>query len=309
MSQMPPTPEDAAADRLGPFFDGLRAEVEPIESRIGSEQEALRRRAEEQLTAFFSGLEPALEVGRDAQAELDRRLATKWTVFRDFFHFIHKRENTLSRIFRTLLDPVGDHGQGPKFLNALLDEIRDSVPASDTVAAVPLPTSHSDCAIRTEYPIPHGSIDIVIEWPRSDYRIGIENKPWAAEQRGQIKRYFGALLARGKTPADSYEAIGHVLVLYFSGNGTDPTTLPDDIEERKRIEKRKRCITVPYRTMPTCPSVEGWLRRCRAVCDAERIRWFLAEIEHYIQTDPSFDIIETDPASDEEDPHGPESSS
>ena len=296
MPERPATTDAAAtAGRLPPFFTGLQAEVAPIESRLASEAEELQR----ELGAFFSGLEPAIAVARGAQAELDRRLATEWSVFRDFFHFIHKKENTLSRIFRTLLDPKGAHGQQHKFLEALLGEIRDNVRESNPKVEESLPASHSDCSVRTEYPIQNGSIDIVIEWPRGNYRIGIENKPWAAEQKDQIERYLDALL--GKTSVHLTEANDHVLVLYFSGNGTDPTTLPDD------HEKAQRCITMPYRTMPNCPSVEGWLRRCRAVCDAERIRWFLAEIENYIQTEQSFHI-ETDPASDEEDPHGAESS-
>ena len=137
-----------------------------------------------------------------------------------------------------------------------------------------------------------GSIDIVIEWPASKYWIGIENKPWAGEQEEQIKEYLDALLDR--VHSDASTAADSVLILYFSGTGAGPTTAPDE----DRV-KRARCITMPYVATSDGPSVEGWLRRCRATCEAERIRWFLAELEDYIQKDPHF-RSESDLEQDEE---------
>lgn len=230
-----------------------------------------------QLRTFFSGLKPAIAAAEAAQAELDRHLATRWSVFPDFFRFISKKENTLSRLFRTLLDPAGTHGQGAKFLEALLEEIRDELPQSDAAEGDKMrwPSADLGCKVHTEYATPKGrSIDIVIEWPRGDYWIGIENKPWAAEQPKQISDYFDALLA--KVPDRD---INRVLVLYLSGTGHPPTTMED-----LGCNERARCITLPYRAKPDGPSVEGWIGRCKTVCEAERIRWFLAEIERYVQT-------------------------
>lgn len=288
--------------RLPVFFGGLDEAVAPVQAQLDGERRLLEEQAAklpDRLRSFFAGLAPAIDVARSAQAELDRRLATQFSTFGDFFHFIHKKENTLSRIFRSLLDPRGNHGQGRRFLDALLDEVRTSRrfgrAASSLDPAVPgvrpgtpPPPARDECRIHTEYSFVkkfknkgrRGSIDIVIEWPRSKYWIGIENKPWAGEQEEQIREYFDALL--DKMPPGASMAADSVLILYLSGTGADPTTAPAD------PVKRARCITMQYLATSDGPSVEGWLRRCRATCEAERIRWFLAELEDYIQRDPHF---------------------
>lgn len=285
--------------RLPAFFGGLDEAVAPVHERLDQQRQLLESQAAElpdRLRSFFAGLAPAIEVARSAQAELDRRLATQFSIFYDFFHFIHKKENTLSRIFGSLLDPKGSHGQGCRFLDALSDEVRASMGRSpsglgtDGPGVSPKtapPSARDDCRIHTEYGFPkkfkkkgsRGSIDIVIEWPGSKYWIGIENKPWASEQEQQIQEYFHALL--DKVPRGEPIADDRVLILYFSGTGSHPTTATED-----RV--KARCITMPYLATSDRPSVEGWLRRCRATCEAERIRWFLAELEDYIQKDPHF---------------------
>lgn len=297
-----PTDTDSSdlGERLPVFFGGLDEAVAPVQKRLDGERRLLETQAAElpdRLRSFFAGLAPAIEVARSAQAELDRRLATQFSTFADFFHFIHKKENTLSRVFASLLDPRGSHGQGCRFLDALSDEVRASMGRTPSSVCpedpgvrpeTAPPPAHDECQIHTEYGFTKkfakkgrsGSIDIVIRWPASKYWIGIENKPWAAEQEEQIKEYFDALL--DKVSSGEAIATDRVLVLYFSGNGACPTTAPED------PMKRARCITMPYLAASNGPSVEGWIRRCRATCEAERIRWFLAELEDYIQKDPHF---------------------
>lgn len=268
--------------RLQHFFVELEEEV--VRSKDRTEDE--RRVLTDRLLGFFSGLAPAIDVAQAAQDGIDRRLATQFSVFSDFFHFIHKKENTLSRIFRGLLDPNGHHGQGSRFLKALLEEISvsDSAPPRSGL---------SRCRVHTEYAIRKpaenqtdhsvksrkGSIDIVVEWP-SEYWIGIENKPWAGEQPRQVSDYFKALRSEAQrlsVSLDAPVANKRVLLLYLSGNGEAPSTLPDEPEEAAR------CITVPYRSESSQRSVERWLRRCRERCEADRIRWYLLELEDYIQ--------------------------
>lgn len=285
-------------ERLEKFFLGLCEVVAPVQDRLEEEAGALPDR----LSLFFSGLAPAVEVASAAQAELDRRLATQFSVFDDFFHFIHKKENTLSRIFRTLLDPAGPHGQGTRFLNALLVEVEDAIrPAkhgdedgSEDVRSAygVLPSVDAACRVHTEYGIrktdgERGSIDIVIEWPLSSYWIGIENKPRPGEQPRQIAEYLEALSRKG--------GVSKVLLLYFSGSGEDPTTLPTD------EDMAARCITLPYRSGESGPSVEGWLRRCRQLCEAERVRWFLLEIEDHITRSFDLPMASSNPQEDEDD--------
>ncbi len=99
-------------------------------------------------------------------------------------------ENTLSRVIAELFDPAGSHGQGLLFLNALLAAI--GVPRINSLDAVKVRREASTRAKRR--------IDIVIE--TSGYVIGIENKPWAVQQKDQLKDYRDELRAdlRGRKP-------------------------------------------------------------------------------------------------------------
>ncbi|ANK91544.1 MULTISPECIES: PDDEXK-like family protein [unclassified Rhizobium] len=106
------------------------------------------------------------------------------------FSIFNPDENTLSRVIAELFDPSGSHGQGLLFLNALLAAIR--IPRLNRLDTVKVRREVMTRAKRR--------IDIVIETPR--YVIGIENKPWAAQQKNQLGDYLGELKAdlRGRQP-------------------------------------------------------------------------------------------------------------
>lgn len=102
------------------------------------------------------------------------------------YELFRPNENALSRIIGDLLDPCGTHGQGPLFLNALL-------------GALDLPSVGSRhrnhvrvrCEVLTSA-LPIGKerrrIDLVVETPA--VLLGIENKPWAKQGRGQLEDYL-----------------------------------------------------------------------------------------------------------------------
>ena len=238
---------------LADFFTGL-----------GAALDRARRTHRADLAAFFAGLGPVVEVARRAQAELDRRVAPRFSVF-DYFE---ERETDRSRAFGRLLDPAGAHGQGGVFLRLFLHEIRRSLdddlrgdfPYSDT----------QECGVHLEYQTDEGrSIDIVLKMPGNSW-IGIENKPWAKEQQNQIRDYMKDLQRKAEG--------GTAWIVYMSGDGRDPTTakcLSD--------EQRKRCLTMPYRSRDGTPSVENWIRRCWEQCEAERVRWFLKDFLEYVE--------------------------
>ena len=94
---------------LATFFEGLAIKTNLAASSHTND-----------LQLFFAGLRPAVRIAQRAQAELDRRAATRFSLF-DFFH---ERETDLSRVFGSLLDPSGTHGQGDTFLRLFLDEVR-----------------------------------------------------------------------------------------------------------------------------------------------------------------------------------------
>ena len=211
------------------------------------------------LEGFFAGLQPARRIATLAQAELDRRAATSFSVF----HFFREREEDLSRILASLLRP-GEHGQQDLFLRLFLAELR----RSGRKTAPPRDAPLDFC--RTEFPTRgNRRIDIVL---KLGYRwIGIENKPWAGEQHDQVAHYIEDLRARapGNDP----------LLLYLSGNGKDAETRPKDGPEAASY------LLMPWRDPgdPETPSVERWIEECRRRCAAERVRWFLADFLEYIR--------------------------
>lgn len=241
---------------LSAFFEGLANET----NLAASSHTAV-------LQAFFTGLGPAVRIARRAQAELDRRAATRFSVF-DFFH---EREEDLSRVFGGLLDPGGTHGQGDTFLRLFLDEVREVL---DGEVHGRFPAGNlRDSRVFLEHHTDTGrSIDIVVT-VRGDTWIGIENKPWAGEQPNQVSDYLKYLRTKAapETEPDAW-------IVYLSGDGRPPATLPDEPEERKR------CPTLPYRGAERgLPSLANWVEKCRIECEAERVRWFLTDLLEYIR--------------------------
>ena len=241
---------------LSAFFEGLANETNLAASSHKAE-----------LQAFFAGLGPAVRIARRAQAELDRRAATRFSLF-DFFH---ERETDLSRVFGGLLDPAGTHGQGDTFLRLFLDEVREVL---DGEVHGRFPAGNlRDGRVFLEHRTDAGrSIDIVVR-VRGDTWIGIENKPWAGEQPDQVSDYLKYLRTRAcpETDPDAW-------LVYLSGDGKRPETLPDDPEDRIR------CPTLPYKGAERgSPSLENWVEKCRIECEAERVRWFLTDLLEYIR--------------------------
>ena len=219
------------------------------------------------LRAFFTGLGPAIRIARRAQTELDRRAATRFSLF-DFFH---EREEDLSRVFGGLLASGGTHGQGDMFLRLFLDEVREVL---DGEVNGRFPAGNlRDSRVYLEHHTDTGrSIDIVVT-VCGDTWIGIENKPWAGEQPDQVSDYLKYLRTRAGPETDP-----NAWLVYLSGDGERPETLPDDPGDRMR------CPTLPYRGAERgSPSLETWVEKSRTECEAERVRWFLTDLLEYIR--------------------------
>ena len=214
---------------------------------------------EAELANFFAGLGPVVNIAKRAQAELDRTAATKFSVFNYFKQAATNRirEIHLSRVFGGLLDPVGAHGQGDRFLRLLLAEVH-----LEDFLRLCLQKSK----VHLEHPTDKGRmIDIALEIPDTRW-IGIENKPWAEEGEKQVKHYLEYLQNKD----------ANAWMLYLSGNGSHPESLQG--------YGNTNYLTVPYRADGSeSPSVENWIRRCQEVCEAERVRWFLKDLLEYIQ--------------------------
>ena len=247
---------EAHRNRLKGFFAGLGRE---IEDAVEDHENGLR--------TFFAGLSPVVKYAKRVQEKLDRIAATQFSVF----EYFHERETDLSRIFADLLDPAGRHGQGDRFLRLLLDEIHrflDQTLRSD----FPIYGTHQAKVYLEYHTDKMRSIDIVLEMPNNHW-IGIENKPWAGEQEDQVKDYLKFLQQKVKKVG-----AGTAWMLYRSGHGDPPKTLPDD------KDGQKHCLTVPYRKAGNeSRSLENWVHQCWEQCEAERVRWFLGDLLEYIR--------------------------
>ena len=241
----------SSTDTLAEFFEGLAISV-------GDARETHLAR----LSAFFIGLAPAVAVARRAQVELDRATAPAFSPF----PYFNTGELDLSRIFGDLLDPRGSHGQGDVFLLALLEQLPQLAHGR---SRLDLSGCHVHLEFITRTLDADRRIDIVLEMAGGPW-IGIENKPWAADQENQIKDYLNDLRGRSSEPP---------WVLYFSGDGT----LPAEYAKFGR-DDQKRCLTVAYRgPRGEQPSLEAWIEDCIDECRAERVRWFLRELLRFIQ--------------------------
>ena len=250
--------------QLGDFFRNLGGEVD---DSINAYKAGLAN--------FFASLSPAVDIATRAQAELDRIAATRFSVF----GYFRERETDLSRIFADLLNPSGIHGQGDSFLRLFVAELtRQGSKWSNKLGGVLHNVSLDGCKTHLEFPTEkEGRIDIVLEIPyegKDDVWIGIENKPWAVDQEGQISHYLDTLLKKSRKNA---------WMLYFSGDGTEPSE--DAWKGSDDKKKRTLCLTVPYRqNSDEHPSLENWLQQCWEQCEAERVRWFLKDLLEYIKS-------------------------
>ena len=268
---------------LDEFFCQLKRVVQTEEERNREAAAGLER----DLTGLFGLLEPtvaaaavAINVMEErAREEQDRRTGRKFSVF----DLVRTQELDLSRIFAGLLNPMGDHSQGDLFLSLLLEELiaapggagdrlRFFQPPGGTGTRVHLEYQTGEVVMSDGKP-KQGSVDLVLEFEDNRW-IGIENKPWAVDQREQVNRYLSSLDEQARRLQGGDEA--QVILLYWSGDGSAPN------QEGLSEEQKLRCLTVPYRTRFGVPSVEGWLKRCRAECEAERVSLFLHELLEYI---------------------------
>ena len=191
-------------------------------------------------------------VAREAQIQLNKLAGTGFSVF-DYFEV---DENVISDIFADLLRPNGGHGQGVTFLQLFLKEIdrgdKDGIRKSGSYGSL------EQCSVYREY----DRIDIVLKL--GDSWIGVENKPWAAEQPEQLQRYLDSLQENDEGAC----------VLYLSGRGDDAETIPED--------KLHHYLTISYDHAEVGPSVAHWLDECLRRCEADRVRWFLKDFQEYL---------------------------
>ena len=256
---------------LTPFFDGLAEKLE-----------GLGLLTERELGSFFAELAPELETASALERELDRHLARRFNVL----DYLRSDELALSKIIADLLDPAATHGQGPLFLTAFLDMLRDG---TELKTALPIPELRNNygtkinVVVETERGTSTGRrIDISVELrhEKEAYCLAFENKPYAEDQGRQIADYLEFL----------HKAYGRRFTLiYLSPTGEPPSE--DSVSGKEVVEKwQDQLVILAY-----CQSenewddafvrlsdpLTAWLTECRRLCDVDRLRWFLRDFENF----------------------------
>ena len=254
-------------NRLESFFG-------PLNRRLSEAAEVHRRRLEQ----FFLELKPRLDAARWLEDERDRRFAPRFNVL----DLLEPKELDLSRIIANLLEPKGRHGQGALFLRCLLDKLQFDFDGDDEALR------HSRVTIESTNE-DQSRLDIKVEIdPR--HCLAIENKPWAEDQPNQVRDYLKAL--------EKYES--HLLI-YLSGNGKGPSEASLGKADRERLAEqlaggRRRFAIMPYQAVDLDDefndfrpgfSLVDWLAECRVKCEADKLCWFLRDVEdfckHYLE--------------------------
>lgn len=207
---------------------------------------------------FLSVIQSKLEVKDELVAAQASRLAPNFNVL----EILYPDENRLSSVIGMLLDPEGEHGQKDVFLKLFLEKIGVNLPTKkNTKANRGLEVSTNlleNCQRR---------IDILIDF--GDFGLAIENKPWAVDQKDQLSDYENYLCRRYLN--------GSYILIYLSGDGSDPSEHSTSAAQRAQIQNRNGKIKVlSYKLLGE------WVDSCIEKCHSSRVRFFLDDFKIYI---------------------------
>ena len=251
----------------------------------------------ESLRGFLDGLQPQLEWARKVESELDRRMARRFNVL----DYIRTSELGLSKIIADLLNPSAAHGQGVLFLDLLLRGLKAS--SERGKRDLGLTKNYGDWVIEaksvlveTEHTIPKGSLDVWVEiGVGDDVRcLAFENKPYARDSAGQVKKYLDHL---EKKYGDGQDGVARHCLIYLPGTGRMPAERSVNNERLDKEMGERDFAVMPYcRAAPSSDAESGddddasflldytladWFRDCRRACDVDRLRWFLGDAESF----------------------------
>lgn len=248
-------------------------------SHLRSRLDEARRENRRTVGQFFAGLSPRLTTARRRERELDRREARRFNVLK----YLRTDELGLSRIVADLLDSHAAHGQNQFFLQKLLSALKKCAQFDPGVDL-----RRCQVSVELEYVITGDRrIDILVRLAdgRSRYALAFENKPYAEDQRHQVRDYLRFL--RG-----SYGKNFFLIYLSPAGEGPSDWSIPTT---ELHANWAGRFAILPYHQ--TGPATESdqfeafrlpysltrWLEACRTDCKVKRLQWFLGDTLQFCQ--------------------------
>ena len=211
--------------------------------------------SERKVANLLSQVHMNVSVVRQAKQRFANELAPDFRIF-DYFR---TDEGSLSRCLATLLDPQGSHGQQQVFLKAYLRRMPEKIKNG---------MESKSAKVTLEYPTTEGRrIDILIE--NSGGIIGIENKPWAADQDRQLTDYADHL---SKVAGDR-----SWILIFFSNRAPSSSSLPEF--RREELEGRGQFMMMTYHEL------NEWLDECAGQSRSLKVRVFIEELEKFIRSD------------------------
>jgi hypothetical protein len=185
-------------------------------------------------------------------------------------------ENGLSDIIAELLDPRASHGQGETFLT--LFSSRCGSVGKHTKERVTVHRESRTIFIANQ----RRRIDLLIDGGK--WGIGIENKPWAGEQKDQLQDYADDLERRFGE---------NFLLIRLTGQDVEATSM--DAARQVQLSAQGKFASWQYAT-----DLLAWVNECRQRCQAPRVTTFLDEFSSYITAEF---VTATNPRADMERKH------
>ena len=185
----------------------------------------------------------------EARKRFFSHLALDFTIF----DYLRRDEMGVSRIIADLLDPNASHGQGSTFLKEFAKKI-----GQGWISLA------NDWKVSTEKQV-NGQRRIDIYLESSDGIIGIENKPWAIDQKDQLIDYANYL-------KEHHER----WLLIYLGNG-EPSAESITKENRERLTLSGNLICCNFFEL------SNWLDDCAIKTKALNVRVFVDEFNNFIR--------------------------
>ncbi|MEQ9868382.1 PD-(D/E)XK nuclease family protein [Pectobacterium odoriferum] len=195
---------------------------------------------------------------RESYQQAKKRYSSKIAPDFRLFRFFNINENTLSKLLAYLLTPEETHGQGELFLSSFYRLIEKP----ETF------TADKKTRVSTEYTISGGRrIDILIADKKE--LTGIENKPWAADQKDQLYDYAHWLATEA-----GRRGIGWSLIYICNNEMSEFTYRAQSSEDMNKYVK-------PI----TFFQLERWLSDCALHIEAPSVRCFVDALLKFIRED------------------------